>query len=1150
MGSPWKVRFLQDVIRQDRPSVIFLCETLSSKVQMERVRLKIKFQGMLMVEAQGRSGGLALFWKENDQVKLLSLSQNHIDVEITIRGMLTWRLTGFYGEPNQNQRRRTWDLLRHLARDSNLPWVTMGDMNNIVSQLDKRGGTAYPQKLIDGFNAVLEETGLQDMELYGHQFTWERGRNTENWLEIRLDRALVTNGWYGLFPLAKLYRVEGSPSDHSPIFLEPKANLVQQAHSEEVISCVSQKLTPDQNLELMKEVMEVEVKMAIFQMHPDKAPGPDGMTPAFFQKHLKILGEDVVKMTRKFFRTGVMLRGLNEMNIVLIPKKKNPTMVGDLRPIVLCNMLAKINTKVLANRMKGLLDVVVSDTQSAFIPGRLISDKVMISYEVMHYLNRKRFGKEGFMALKLDMSKSYDRIEWNFLEAMLKKVGFSDWWVHLVMQWVTTVSYSIVHGEHGMGPIFPKRGIRQGDPLSPYLLIICAEGLSALINRSESKKWLHGIRVCRKAPIISHMLFADVSYLYCKADEVEAAKIIELLDIYEQASGQQVNRGKSSVFFSTNVIEYNRQLVCQVLQMNEANGNSTYLGLPSTLGKNKSALLGYLKDKDTAKIKSWDGKYILRSGKEVLIKSVAQTLPTYAMHMFLLPFEITKYIEKTLSNFWWKTSQEKNSGLIWMNCDQMSKHKSSGGMGFRDFCDFNIAMLGKQAWRFISNPNSLVSKLYQARYFAKTDFLNSELGHNPSFIWRSICEAKDLIRNGVRWNIGRTVASLFQNGNSMWDLDIIKSVFNDREQQLILDTIVSDNNREDELYWLHEASGLYSVKSAYRWLQQKKEAWRSAIRAINRTVAAAKQYLTQWSIAQNRSTNTLLQPIFEGDGDCIWVNPQQNSVKVSVDTTVFEDIDAAGLGLVARDDKGVLLQAKTILWPSPVAPVLAEAMAVKEALSWIDGMQWPNVTLVSDCLVVIQVIRSKTPMRSQFGSIIEDCRSYLRRLNKISLYHVKRSANMVAHTLARESYNYPGRSFDRNSIPRSVKHFGYVQNRTLKPLLEGKLDPQAAAVNEKLMSKYLAKIEFLCLKVDSKFLLGNFQPSIADLSLLVPDSNRILSPYKKVLQWIEDTRHATNPYFDESHSFILELKAVLTVDSSVAVNQETKHRSQAVISKL
>lgn len=105
-----------------------------------------------------------------------------------------------------------------------------------------------------------------------------------------------------------------------------------------------------------------------------------------------------------------------------------------------------------------------------------------------------------------------------------------------------------------------------------------------------------------------------------------------------------------------------------------------------------------------------------------------------------------------------------------------------------------------------------------------------------------------------------------------------------------------------------------------------------------------------------------------------------------------------------------------------MAPVLEEAMAVKEALSWIDAMQWGKVVLVSDCLVIVQAIRSQTPMRSQFGSVIEDCRKYLRRLNKVSLFHVKRSANMVAHELARESYNYPGRSFDRNSIPSSIKH--------------------------------------------------------------------------------------------------------------------------------
>lgn len=317
-----------------------------------------------------------------------------------------------------------------------------------------------------------------------------------------------------------------------------------QVNSDEVINCVKQKISEEQNVQLMKEITEGEVREAIFHMHPDKAPGPDGMTPAFFQKHWNVVGKDVIKMTRDFFRTGIMLGGLNETNVVLLPKKKNPTVVGDLRPIALCNVLVKIITKVLANRMKKLLDVVVSDTQSAFIPGRLISDNIMISYKVMHYLKRKKFGKEGFMALKLDMSKAYDRIEWKFLEAILRKMGFCDWWVYLVMQCVTTVSYSVVHGEYEMGPIIPTRGIRQGDPLSPYLFIICAEGLSSLISKYEAKQWIHGIKVCRKAPIISHMLFADDSYFYCKADTTEVSKVLELLDVYENVSRQKYKHGK------------------------------------------------------------------------------------------------------------------------------------------------------------------------------------------------------------------------------------------------------------------------------------------------------------------------------------------------------------------------------------------------------------------------------------------------------------------------------------------------------------------------------------------------------------------------------------------------------------------------------
>lgn len=131
--------------------------------------------------------------------------------------------------------------------------------------------------------------------------------------------------------------------------------------------------------------------------------------------------------------------------------------------------------------------------------------------------------------------------------------------------------------------------------MSPYLFIICAEGLSALIHKYESERWIHGVKICRKAPIVTHMLFADDSYLYCKADTGEARKMLELLAVYEKALGQKVNTNKSSVFFSSNVIEYNRNLVCQELQMGEADDHTKYLGLPNLLGRKKSVLLGYLK---------------------------------------------------------------------------------------------------------------------------------------------------------------------------------------------------------------------------------------------------------------------------------------------------------------------------------------------------------------------------------------------------------------------------------------------------------------------------------------------------------------------------------------------------------------------------
>lgn len=297
-----------------------------------------------------------------------------------------------------------------------------------------------------------------------------------------------------------------------------------------------------------------------------------------------------------FFESGQLGNDMNSTNIVLIPKKV-PTNMGDLRLIALCNVTYNLISKVLANRMKPILNLVISPNQSAFIPGRLIIDNVMVSFEVLHYLKRKKIGKEGYMAVKLDMSKAYDLVEWNFVEAIMGKMGFDVRWTRLLVHCMSTVKYKVNHGGKEMGPIYPSRGLRQGDPISPYIFLICHEGFTDLINSYISKGWLHGCKVANEAPLISHMLFADDSYLYCKATVTEAEKVCQLHSTFESDSGQQVNRQKSSIFFSRNTDEAARMDVCNIMQMNKATEHSMYLGFPNTMGRNKSAVLGYLKDR-------------------------------------------------------------------------------------------------------------------------------------------------------------------------------------------------------------------------------------------------------------------------------------------------------------------------------------------------------------------------------------------------------------------------------------------------------------------------------------------------------------------------------------------------------------------------
>jgi hypothetical protein len=229
------------------------------------------------------------------------------------------------------------------------------------------------------------------------------------------------------------------------------------------------------------------------------------------------IGPDTIKGVLSCLNSGQLLTSINQTYITLIPKVKSPTRVTEFCPIRLCNVLYKIISKVLANRLKPFLPHIISETQSAFVPGRLITDNILVAFETLHHMHSTKIGKGGVMALKLDMSKAYDRVEWVYLEKLMEKMGFHPRWISLTMMCIRSVSYSILINGEPHGLIKPSRGLRQGDPLSPYLFLLCAKGLHHMIKQAEQHKQLQRVALCRNGPKITHLFFADDSLLFCRA---------------------------------------------------------------------------------------------------------------------------------------------------------------------------------------------------------------------------------------------------------------------------------------------------------------------------------------------------------------------------------------------------------------------------------------------------------------------------------------------------------------------------------------------------------------------------------------------------------------------------------------------------------
>ncbi|XP_023645887.1 uncharacterized protein LOC111832631 [Capsella rubella] len=693
-------------------------------------------------------------------------------------------------------------------------------------------------------------TAYQEEEVYWQQKSrnrWMRvGNRNSKFFHAQTKNRRARNRIIGLYNKDDVWHTE--ERDLYLIASDYFSDLFKSSNPQEIedaLGNLSTVISEDVNTQLTRPVTEKEIRDALFMMHPDKVPGPDGMTALFFQQAWEVIKKDMFGLVNSFMQEGIFDRRLSKTNICLIPKVERPTRMSELRPISLCNVGYKIISKVLCQRLKTVVPNIISETQSAFVAGRLISDNILIAQEMFHGLRTNASCKTTFMAIKTDMSKAYDRVEWVFIERLLRKLGFADKWITWVMFCVTSVEYSVLLNGQPHGSINPERGLRQGDPLSPYLFILCTEVLISNIRKAEQEKLITGIKVANKCPPISHLLFADDSLFFCKTTREQCETILRMLKKYEMASGQQINFAKSSIQFGHKVEESIRREMQGIMGITNLGGMGSYLGLPESLGGAKTRVFSFVRDKLDNHINGWSTKLLSKGGKEIMIKSVASALPTYVMSCFRLPKSVTSKLTSAVAKYWWSTNGH-SGGMHWRAWERMCSSKSLGGLGFRDINDFNTALLAKQLWRLMEYPESLFAKVFKSRYYRNSGPMDPIRSYSPSYGWRSIISARSLVNRGLikRVGTGDTIAvwrdpwipaqfprPAMCNGSFMdpslqlrhfidfhsgsWRIEALKDVFVPSDVELISALPIGQTKTVDAVGWHFTKSGKYSVKSGY-----------------------------------------------------------------------------------------------------------------------------------------------------------------------------------------------------------------------------------------------------------------------------------------------------------------------------------------------
>ncbi|CAN1227539.1 Putative ribonuclease H protein At1g65750 [Linum grandiflorum] len=619
-----------------------------------------------------------------------------------------------------------------------------------------------------------------------------------------------------------------------------------QAEFDNLPSLVSE----ETNRALAATITNEEIRKAVFDLGASQSPGPDGFGGHFYRKFWHAVGNDVCTAVKAFFTTNEIPDNWNDTHLVLIPKVPTPTSMSQFRPISCCNFKYKIIAKVMATRIKPWMPGMISELQAAFTGGRLIQDNIVIVHEALHSLKLRKGGRRRDMCIKLDMRKAYDLVDWDCIDHTLTAYGFCPLWRGWVKACVRTVRFDVLFNGRPTGMFRPSRGIRQGDPLSPFLFILMSNALSIMIERKLSAGLIHGIRLSRTGPLLTHCLFADDTIIFGQATTTEASAISTLMEEYGTLTGQELNQEKSSIYFSANVPQETKDRIVDTLGFTNHDNHTAYLGVPTEWGRSKKETFGFLLDRLAAKASCWKCRLLSHAGKMTLIKGVLQAVPSYIMSLFLLPKYITKRMTSMIHNFFWGGSLTKKT-IHWCKANILTSSKSEGGLGLRDIRDFNLALTAKQAWRLTTSPDALWARVLKGKYFPRTDFLHANKGGRSSWIWASLCESRSTLDLGAFIAVGNGesielkkdpwiasnkhmrfpgftgpfeyVADWISYPRGEWDTTTIEMYCGAETANAIRSIPIGPSSMPDSWMWKFTDNGEFTVKSAYHALRDNND---------------------------------------------------------------------------------------------------------------------------------------------------------------------------------------------------------------------------------------------------------------------------------------------------------------------------------------